>query len=204
MLVTSPRVKIKVTAMINPMNEFKATDHMIAFGNVIEASLISSAVFCSAQSKVRYNVLGQGNRAEPTHMHRAVISKQAAERRGQTDHGRQASIRPAAIVGESKKDVVRISPRGQDPKGNDDGKEAGHMDDKNDAFDQRQLSGQRRVEEYRKADDGNSQQRPVPGLVFVLFVVQDDQALDDRPDNEGDDGEEDLPPCRTEPSLAQP
>ena len=44
MLVMSPNVKIKVTAMIKPMAEFRATDHIIAFGNVAEASLISSAV----------------------------------------------------------------------------------------------------------------------------------------------------------------
>ena len=74
------------------------------------------------------------------------------------------------------------------------------MNDQNDAFDQRQSGGQRRVEDDREADDGNGQEGPVPALILVLFMVQDDQALNDRPDNEGDAGEENLPSCRTEPS----
>lgn len=53
MLVTSPRVKINVTAMIKPMEAFRTTDHIIAFGNVAEASLISSAVYFWNE-RVRY------------------------------------------------------------------------------------------------------------------------------------------------------
>lgn len=77
------------------------------------------------------------------------------------------------------------------------------MDDQNDAFDQRQSRGQGCVEDDREADDGNGQERSVPGSVFVLLVVQDDQALNDRSNNEGDAGQENLPPSRTEPSFAQ-
>jgi hypothetical protein len=51
-LSTSPRVKIKVTAMIKPIVAFSATDHIIAFGNVAEASLISSAVVCNHTSGI--------------------------------------------------------------------------------------------------------------------------------------------------------
>lgn len=43
-LETSPSVKHRVTAMIRPKNQLKYTDHMMAFGKVAEASLISSAV----------------------------------------------------------------------------------------------------------------------------------------------------------------
>ncbi len=38
MLVTSPRVNIKVTAMRNPSAALGTTDHMIALGSVSEAS----------------------------------------------------------------------------------------------------------------------------------------------------------------------
>jgi hypothetical protein len=38
MLVASPKVKINVTAMMKPMKEFNATDHIIALGSVDEAS----------------------------------------------------------------------------------------------------------------------------------------------------------------------
>ena len=37
-LLMSPRVKIKVTAMRNPRVAFALTDHMIAFGSVSDAS----------------------------------------------------------------------------------------------------------------------------------------------------------------------
>ena len=43
-LLMSPRVKIKVTAMRNARMEFMPTDHMIALGSVSDASRISSAV----------------------------------------------------------------------------------------------------------------------------------------------------------------
>jgi len=43
-LLMSPRVKIKVTAMRNARVAFTPTDHMIALGSVIDASRISSAV----------------------------------------------------------------------------------------------------------------------------------------------------------------
>ncbi len=53
MLVTSPRVKINVTAMIKPIKEFRATDHIIALGTVAEASLISSAVHFAITDQIR-------------------------------------------------------------------------------------------------------------------------------------------------------
>ena len=37
-LLMSPRVKIKVTAMRNPRAAFGTTDHMIALGSVSDAS----------------------------------------------------------------------------------------------------------------------------------------------------------------------
>jgi len=43
-LLMSPKVKIKVTAMRNPKMEFTPTDHIIALGSVSDASRISSAV----------------------------------------------------------------------------------------------------------------------------------------------------------------
>jgi hypothetical protein len=43
-LSTSPNVKINVTAMMNPIPAFRTCDHMIAFGSVAGASLISSAI----------------------------------------------------------------------------------------------------------------------------------------------------------------
>jgi hypothetical protein len=42
-LSISPRVKINVTAMRNPNVAFTPTDHMMAFGRVIDASRVSSA-----------------------------------------------------------------------------------------------------------------------------------------------------------------
>lgn len=53
MLSTSPRVKINVTAIMKPIAVFSPTDHIIAFGNVADASLISSAVFGSLGSDTR-------------------------------------------------------------------------------------------------------------------------------------------------------
>lgn len=43
-LSVSPMVKINVIAMINASNAFPQADHMMAFGKVIDASWISSAV----------------------------------------------------------------------------------------------------------------------------------------------------------------
>lgn len=77
------------------------------------------------------------------------------------------------------------------------------MDNQHDALDQGQSRGQGCVEDDGEADDGDGQQGAVPGLVFVQLVVQDDQALDDGADNEGDAGEVDLPPGRAEPSFGQ-
>ncbi len=42
-LLMSPRVNIRVTAMRNPRIAFGITDHTIALGSVIDASRISSA-----------------------------------------------------------------------------------------------------------------------------------------------------------------
>ena len=75
------------------------------------------------------------------------------------------------------------------------------MNDQRDQFDHRQSRGQRCVENDREADDGNGQERSVPRLVPVHLIVQDDQALKDRPGNKRNAGQEDLPPCGTEPSF---
>lgn len=50
MLLTSPSVKIKVTAMMKPMVALSAIDDIIALGRVAEASLISSAAIGNASS----------------------------------------------------------------------------------------------------------------------------------------------------------
>jgi hypothetical protein len=49
-LSMSPRVKIKVTAIMNDKTALGTTDHIIALGRVSEASWISSAVGVSAGS----------------------------------------------------------------------------------------------------------------------------------------------------------
>ena len=43
MLFTSPRVKHRVTSMMNPRTALTVTEVMMAFGKVSDASLISSA-----------------------------------------------------------------------------------------------------------------------------------------------------------------
>jgi hypothetical protein len=63
-----------------------------------------------------------------------------------------------------------------------------HMNAHRDDFDQRQSRGHRCVKKNREADDGNGKERSVPGFVLILLIVQDDQALNDRSNNEGDAG----------------
>ena len=70
-------------------------------------------------------------------MHRAIISKQTAKGRGQTDHGGQTDSGPAPIVRKGKKNVARISSRTQNPQRYNDGEKACHVDDKDNALNQR-------------------------------------------------------------------
>jgi hypothetical protein len=71
---------------------------------------------------------------------------------------------------------------------------------KEDAFDQRELNGQKSVEEDGVENDCDRDQGTVPSLGNIRLVVERDQALDDAADHEADTGEIYLPSDRGKPS----
>jgi len=59
------------------------------------------------------------------------------------------------------------------------------MDDQNHALDHGQLLGEESVEDDAESGDGNDQQSAMPVLKHIIGFVQNHEALDHGPDEEG-------------------
>lgn len=135
-----------------------------------------------------------------THVYRAVVPDQHVQWRHQADDRGETRGGPAAVVDKVEERGPGRRPRSSDPERNDDAEDAAEVQDEHDAFDQRQADGQEGVEQDRRRDDGDGQERGVPGLRDVALVVERDEALDDAAHHETHAGEIYLPADGAEPA----
>ena len=95
---------------------------------------------------------------------------------------------------------MRICTGGHDPKGYDDGEEAGKVEDQDDTFDKRQLDRQRCIEDDGECDGGNRQEGSMPVVPHIVGNIEGNQALDNGANHEAHTGQVDLPSNSREPA----
>lgn len=131
----------------------------------------------------------------------AVKSKHGRQGRGKPNHDGCPHAAPAAAIVELCKHDFGTGPRRKDPEGNDNDEEADDVKNQQQSFNQRQLLRRNGVEKDCKGCNGHDEQRPMPGLRRICFLlVQNYQSLDDAPDHERNRNDSALPPDGTKPS----
>ena len=75
------------------------------------------------------------------------------------------------------------------------------MEDQNGALDHRELTCKKGVEDDAEGNDGHDKECPVPTVINVAAIVQNDQALDHGPYNKDEGGKADLPSNDSNPAC---
>ena len=95
---------------------------------------------------------------------------------------------------------MRVTTRAEDPKRNDDADETSHMEAEDQTLDHGEMLDQDGVEKGDKENNGNNQKSPMPALVHVVVVIQDNKTLDLGCRQKAPDGAATLPPQCTQPA----
>ena len=95
----------------------------------------------------------------------------------QSDKERQAVSWPHALVQEQCEHLVCRPPGGQIHYGYQDAKEAKNVQNQDKSFDLGQCTADHRVEKDSDEDDRPIQQGTVPILCSIVWMIEDDQAL---------------------------
>ncbi len=90
--------------------------------------------------------------------------------------------------------------RGEDPQRNDDSKESKYVQDKDKAFQQREMTGEVDVDDSSNKHNTDREQSFVPSFSRIVGVVQRDKAPNQSPSHVCRDGSASLPPQSGEPA----
>jgi hypothetical protein len=94
-----------------------------------------------------------------------------------SDQERSPITIPTTFVVEFRPHHMRVCSTCQNPKGYDDYKESHNVYDQKNSFHERQSFCQEHIENDAKQRDSDHQQCPVPTVVDIVVVVQDQEAL---------------------------
>ena len=115
------------------------------------------------------------------HVSGSIRAQEAPQRGRDADESREASAAPAVIVLEFRKDLLGRRMLARDPQHNHEDEEADHVNDREDAFRQRKLSGAKDVEGGRGDEEEHDEECRLPQRVHArVRVPQQDQSLHQR------------------------
>jgi len=181
-------------AMIKPRMPLKMAVEIIARGRVLEA-FFNSSDMCVAASAPRREVMGPN---QPTRQARPAGTISATTWTMALRETLTAS--PATLVAEDGPDFMRGTARSKNPQRNNDGEKAGQVQEEDQSFHEREMSGEKGVEDGDKDDQGDGHQTSMPPLILVAVHVQNDETLDLGRGQEATNGASSLPPEDAQPA----
>lgn len=189
----SPEVKARVMITRRPRRAFGATLHMIARGRTrLESEISSAGGYVRRFANLAMGIGGCGL----THVDRAIVADEHIERGHHAYQRCEAHRIPPSLVDIRKQSRLSRSPRAHDPERDNNCENTADMKAKEDALNQWQLYRQEGVEDDSSRNNGDRDQRRVPSLWDIGFVVECYQCLDDTADHEADSSEVNLPANR--------